>query len=251
MGEVFVARTPWPKNPVAAVKRLRPDVARVPTFEERFQHEAELSVRLSHGNVVSTLNVGSVEGQLYVASELILGKDAGLIADRLRERGQGGPAAVAIRLLLDTLSGLAYVHGVRDKDGKTLKLVHRDVTPGNVLVGYDGTARVADFGLAKSVLTEKSKLTNHGEILGTPHYLAPEVIRGEQASPVSDLYGLGAVMYRFLTGIAPHQGSTAEVLLKVLTEEPRPLSDLRPDLPPWLVVFCASAAGEGPQPQAL
>lgn len=237
MGEVFVARTPWPDNPLAAVKRLRPDVARVPTFAERFAHEAELAVRLAHPNVVGTLDIGSVEGQLYVASELVYGKDTGLIADRLRERGQGGPAAVAIRLLLDTLGGLAYVHGVREPDGKPLRLVHRDVTPGNVLVGYDGQARLADFGLAKSLLTEKSHLTNHGEILGTPHYLAPEVIRGEQASPVSDLYGVGAVMYRFLTGIAPHQGTTAEVLLKVLSEEPRSLSDLRPDLSPWLVSF--------------
>lgn len=237
MGEVFVARTPWPENPMAAVKRLRPDVARVPTFAERFAHEAELAVRLAHPNVVGTLDVGSVEGQLYVASELVYGKDTGLIADRLRERGQGGPAAVAIRLLLDTLAGLAYVHGVREPDGKPLRLVHRDVTPGNVLVGYDGQARLADFGLAKSLLTEKSHLTNHGEILGTPHYLAPEVIRGDPASPASDLYGLGAVMYRFLTGIAPHQGTTAEVLLKVLSEEPRSLSDLRPDLAPWLVSF--------------
>jgi serine/threonine-protein kinase len=237
MGEVFVARTPWKENPLAAVKRLRPDVARVPTFAERFAHEAELAVRLQHGNVVGTLDVGSVEGQLYVASELVLGKDTGLVADRLRERGQGGPAAVAIRLLLDTLGGLAYVHGVREPSGQPLELVHRDVTPGNVLVGYDGVARLADFGLAKSHLTERSNLTNHGEILGTPHYLAPEVIRGGKATPASDLYGMGAVMYRFLTGVAPHQGTTAEVLLKVLSEEPRPLSDLRPDLPPWLVVF--------------
>lgn len=237
MGEVFIARTPWEENPLAAVKRLRPDVARVPTFAERFAHEADLAVRLAHTHVVGTLDVGSVDGQLYVASVLVLGKDTGIIADRLRERGQGGPAAVAIRLLLDTLAGLGYVHGVREPDGKPLKLVHRDVTPGNVLVGYDGVARVADFGLAKSLLTEGSNLTNHGEILGTPHYLAPEVIRGESASPASDLYGLGAVMYRFLTGVAPHQGTTAEVLLKVLSEEVRPLSDLRPDLPPWLVAF--------------
>lgn len=237
MGEVFVARTPWDAQPLAALKRLRPDVARVPTFAERFQHESELAVRLEHANVVATLDVGSVDGQLYVASELILGKDIGLIADRLRERGQGGPAAVAIRILMDALGGLAYVHGVAEPDGRRLELVHRDITPGNLLVGYDGSARVADFGLAKSLLTEKSNLTQHGEILGTPHYLAPEVIRGDRATPASDLYGIGAVIYRFLTGVAPHHGTTTEVLLKVLQEEPRPLSDLRPDLPPWLVTF--------------
>ena len=237
MGEVFVARTPWEHHPLAALKRLRPDVARVPTFAERFQHESELAVRLEHPNVVGTLDVGAVDEQLYVASVLVLGKDTGLIADRLRERGQGGPAAVAIRLLMDALSGLSYVHGVREPDGRLLQLLHRDVTPGNLLVGYDGVARLADFGLAKSLLTERSNLTQHGEILGTPHYLAPEVIRGESASTASDLYGLGAVMYRFLTGVAPHHGTTAEVLMKVLQEEPRPLSELRPDLAPWIVAF--------------
>src|SRR5258708_23933177 len=82
MGEVFIARTPWDENPLAAVKRLRPDVARVPTFAERFKHEAELAVRLDHPHVVGTLDVRSVAGnQLYVCSELVLGKDTGIIAD--------------------------------------------------------------------------------------------------------------------------------------------------------------------------
>ncbi len=237
MGEVFIARTPWTDHPVAAVKRLRPDVARVPTFAERFRHESELAVRLDHANVVRTLDVGSVSGQLYVASELVLGKDTGLIADRLRERNQGGPAAVAIRLMLDVLAGLAYVHQAVDLDGTPLALVHRDITPGNVLVSYEGVAKLADFGLAKSLLTEKAHLTQHGEILGTPHYLAPEIIQGDRASRASDLYGLGAVIYRFLTGVAPHYGTTAEVLMKVVSEEPRSLSELRPDLAPWLVTF--------------
>ncbi|MBK8013618.1 MAG: serine/threonine protein kinase [Deltaproteobacteria bacterium] len=237
MGEVFIARSPWPDHPIVAVKRLRPDVALLPTFAERFRHEAELCVRLNHVNIVGTLDVGSVEGQLYVASELVFGKDAGVIADRLRERGQGGPAAVAIRIAIDALAGLAYVHGVCEADGTRLQLVHRDITPGNLLVGYDGVARLADFGLAKSLLTEGSQLTRHGEILGTPHYLAPELVRGLPATPASDIYGLGAVLYRFLTGIPPHQGTTAELLLKVLQQEPRPLSSLRPDLAPWLVEF--------------
>lgn len=237
MGEVYIARTPWPDRPLAAVKRLRPDVARISTFAERFKHEAELAVRLHHENIVATIDVGKVNEQLYVASELVLGKDTGVTADRLRERGLGAPQAVVIRLLLDVLEGLAYVHGAREPDGRPLSLVHRDVTPGNVLVGYDGVARLADFGLAKSHLTEKSNLTGHGEILGTPHYLAPELIRGEKATPASDVYGLGAVMYRVLTGVAPHQGTTAEVLFKALSEKPRRLSELRPDLPDWFVSF--------------
>ncbi len=247
MGEVFVARTPWPKRPVAAVKRLRGDVARVPTFAERFQHESELAVRLEHQNVVGTLDVGSVDGQLYVASELVMGKDTGIVADRLRERGQGGPAAVAVRLMLDVLAGLAYVHEARDLDGTPLALVHRDITPGNVLIGYDGVARLADFGLAKSLLTERANLTQHGEILGTPSYLAPEIIEGGEASVSSDLYGLGAVVYRFLTGVAPHYGSTAEVLLKVVSEAPQPLSELRPDLGPWLVAMVHALLVKAPR----
>jgi serine/threonine-protein kinase len=238
MGEVFIARTPWDANPVAAVKRLRPDVARVPTFAERFRHEAELAVRLDHPNIVGTLDVGKIfagqpEEQLYVASEMIFGKDAGMIADRLRERGQGAPVAVVIRLLLDALQGLGFVHGAREKDGRWLQLVHRDVTPGNLLVSYEGVAKLADFGLAKSQLTHNSQLTNHGEIIGTPHYMAPELIRGEKATAAADIYGLGAVTYRVLTGIAPHQGTTPEVLFKALSEKPRSLLELRPDLPAW------------------
>jgi eukaryotic-like serine/threonine-protein kinase len=234
MGEVFVARTPWPRDPVAAVKRLRPDVARLPTFVERFKHEAALAVRLSHPRIVRTLDVASVGDQMYVASELIFGKDAGYIADRLRQRGRWGPAEVAIRLLLDGLEGLAYVHRAEDQDGSPLNLVHRDITPGNVLLGYDGSVRLADFGLAKSSLNRDLNLTHVGEVLGTPNYVAPEVVDGAPATPASDLYGLGAVIYRFLAGVPPHQGNPTDVLTSVLRNEPAPLSEIRPDLDPWL-----------------
>ncbi len=233
MGEVFIARTPWHDPRVVAVKRLRPDAQGVPTFAERFEHESLLAVRLQHDHVVGTIDTGTVGGQHYVASSLVVGKDAGTIADRLRERGQGAPVAVVIRILVDVLEGLSYVHGARERDGRWLQLVHRDVTPGNVLIAYGGESRLADFGLAKSALTESAHLTSHGEILGTPHYLAPEIIRGQRASTASDIYGLGAVTYRILTGVAPFQGNTGEVLLKALTERPRPLREWRPDLPPW------------------
>lgn len=235
MGEVLLAHTSWPESPLAAVKRLRPDVARVHTFAERFRHEAELAVRLSHPNVVGTLGVGTVGHRLYVASELVLGRDVGRIADRLRQQGQGGPAAVGLRILIDALTGLAYVHSAKEIDGTPLELVHRDITPGNILIGYDGRARVADFGLAKSLLSEGSQLTKRGEILGTPHYLSPELVRGEEATPAADIYGLGAVLYRFFTGVAPFQGTTSEILSQVLSGKPRPLKEMRPDLPSWII----------------
>ncbi len=236
MGEVYAARTPWPARPVAAVKRLREDVAATPTYAERFAHEAELAVRLEHVNIVDTIDVGAVDGRLYIASELILGKSVGAIADHLLAQRQGAPTAIVIRVLLDVLAGLAYGHAATDRDGRWLRLVHRDVTPGNVLVGYDGVTRLTDFGLAKSGLSDDN-LTQTGAIIGTPSYIAPELIRAERPTPAADIYSLGAVAYRFLTGIPPFEGSKAEIMQRALTERPRSVLEIRPDLPEWFVAF--------------
>lgn len=234
MGEVFVARTPWVANPIAAVKRLRRDLAFSPKFAERFVHEAQLSVRLTHAHLVPALDAGSVDDEVYVASELVRGKDAGAIADRLRETGQGVPSAVAVRVLADLLSALAYVHGAREPDGRWLELVHRDVTPGNVLVGYDGITRLADFGLARSALTAGKELTGQNEVLGTPHFLAPEVLRGQRAERAADVYGAGVVVYRLLTGRAPLEHLPLQALFLRAQDRPADLRQLRPDLPEWL-----------------
>lgn len=247
MGEVFIAKTPWPEAPLAALKRLRPDVAGISSFSERFLHEALLAVRLSHPNLVNTLDVGSVGEQLYVVSELIAGRDVGFVSDRLRERGVGGPVSVAVRLLLDALLGLAYVHGVSDEEGQPLNLIHRDITPGNLLIGEDGQVKIADFGLAKSSLNANLALTQHGELLGTPAYLAPEVVETGQASQASDIYGLGAVAYRFLTGVSLFSGKTADVLIQVVRKKPRPLASLRPDLPDWFVGLIEAMLSKNPK----
>jgi len=236
MGEVYAARTPWPGRPIAAVKRLRQDVATTPTYAERFAHEAELAVRLAHPNIVDTIDVGAVDGRLYIASELILGKSVGAIADHLLMQRQGAPTAIVIRILLDVLAGLAYGHAATDRDGRWLRLVHRDVTPGNVLVGYDGIARLTDFGLAKSQLGDEN-LTQTGAIVGTPSYIAPELIRAERPTPAADIYSLGAVAYRFLTGIPPFEGTKNEIMTRALTQRPRSVMEIRPDLPVWFVNF--------------
>ncbi|MEO1336539.1 MAG: serine/threonine-protein kinase, partial [Myxococcota bacterium] len=173
------------------------------------------------------------------------------IARRLQSHGRRAPLKIAVRVLLDMLAGLDYVHQAHEPDGRSLQLVHRDVTPGNVLVGYDGISRLADFGLAKSQLTEQLQLTATGMILGTPKFLAPEVAQGGEADARTDLYGLGAVMYRLLVGSGPHDGELHEVLDAVLRGPPRPLHEARADLPRWFTNHIAHLMDRNPDKRPI
>lgn len=235
MAVVHAARTPWPEFPLAAVKTLHPQYAQIPVIRERFEHEGKLAVRLHHENVVGAVDVGMVDDHLYVASQLIPGRNVGSIAKLLKAQQRDAPAEIVASILQDGLLGLAYIHGVSDEDGVPLALVHRDVTPGNMLVGYDGSARLADFGVARSALTADKGLTQQGEIVGTPSYLPPEILRGEASDAASDLYGLGAVLYSLACGAAPFEGSVPEILYKATYERPRSLKERRRDLPIWLL----------------
>lgn len=235
MGVVYIARAPHLSEGVVVVKKLRPDAGLIPSFPERFRHEGTIALRLDHPNIVRTLDAGEIDGVPFIASELVSGQDVGVMVDRIIEHQGLVSGRIAVRILLDVLSALAYVHTARESDGRQLRLVHRDVTPGNVLVGYDGRARLADFGLAKSALVEHMQLTGEGMILGTPAYLAPEVVKGHGATALSDIYGLAAVMYRLLTGLPPYSGDAAVVLHDIVRGGPElSLAEARPDLPAWL-----------------
>lgn len=236
MGQLHLARTPWPDRPVAVVKSLLTPKETDFVSVERFRHEAELAVRLRHPNLAETYHVGRVAAGLYVAVEPVLGRDALAIARTTRARKLDVPADVMIPILRDVLTALAYVHEVPVGDGRQPGIVHRDVTPGNVIVGYDGRTKLVDFGIAKSALTERYDLTQDF-VIGTPSYLAPEIVLGDPPTTASDIYGAGAVAYRLLTGTPPFLGKGTEVLLKAVSEQPRPLETLRPDLPAELVAL--------------
>lgn len=251
MGVVYIARAPHLSEGIVVVKKLRPDAQLIPSFPERFRHEGTIALRLDHPNIVRTVDAGEVDGVPFIASELICGQDIGAMVDRISEHQGVIQAPIGVRILLDVLAALAYVHTARETDGRQLRLVHRDVTPGNVLVGYDGRARLADFGLAKSTLVEHMQLTGEGMILGTPAYLAPEVVKGEGATPLSDLYGLAAVMYRLLTGLPPYTGEPAEVLHDIVRGGPAmSLAELRPDLPKWLTGLVTRMMSQDPLDRA-
>jgi serine/threonine-protein kinase len=233
MGELFLARSPIPGFPVVVVKRLRPDLIGMVPFE-RFRHEAELAVRLQHPNVVQSLSVGEVERRRYLALEPIIGQSLMSLSERLVEKKAGIPAELVTRVMIDVLSALAYLHAACDERGRPLDLLHRDITPGNVLIGYDGEVKIGDFGVASSHMTENLALTQPGTVVGTPAYVAPEFLRGDDMGPTVDIYGLGGVAYRLLTGKSPFEGQNRVVVMKVMGQAPPPARELRPDAPRWL-----------------
>jgi eukaryotic-like serine/threonine-protein kinase len=209
---------------IAAMKVMHRDLASDKDVVKRFRREAEAVSRLTHPNTVQTFDFGTADGSLYLVMEHVRGEDLGAILKR------DGPMRFsrAAPILLQVCGALGEAH--------ELGIIHRDLKPENILVtrtkdGHDH-AKVLDFGLAKlGEREELSEVTGRGEIIGTPYYMSPEQIRGEELDHRSDIYSLGAVMYRMLTGQAPFRASTpVGVLTKHLTDEPVPPSRARPEL---------------------
>jgi serine/threonine protein kinase len=163
------------------------------TKANRFLDEAKVGLRLSHSALVSTFDVGEVNGEFYIAMELIEGKDLREVWNRCVRMRQRIPLDVALFVAREVARALSYVHGYGD-----LKLVHRDVAPPNILLAYVGDVKLTDFGLARSVL--KQEHTAPGVVFGRAAYLAPEQARGEVADARTDVYTLGIVLWELLTG---------------------------------------------------
>ena len=241
-GIVYAARS-TERGGLMAVKRLQLHAERNEVVLSRFYHELALAQRLAHPHLVQTYEGGQIDGRPYVASELIQGIDLHVLVERFPH---GAPVGIAIRVLVDLLAGLAYVHGAVDSSGKPLNLFHRDVSPGNVLISFEGEVKLADFGSAKSILSGPRPLTDVGTVLGTPRYIAPERVHLYQDSPAADLYSVGAVIYRVLAGRGPYEGAPAEIVKAIMHEAPEPLEVRRPDIPSWLVDVVAGLMQRNP-----
>jgi len=214
MGEVWAARDLRLGRDVA-VKLLSPQMASPAGVRERFEAEARSAARLNHPNVVSVYDTGEHDGVAFLVMELLPGRT---LADELavgpltseRARGVG----------LEVLSALGASHRAG--------ILHRDIKPGNVLLSADGTVKVGDFGIAKSV--DGLHLTTVGMIVGTVGYMAPERLAGQPATPQSDLYALGVVLYEALTGQMPYQADTPLGLVRAIErDDPVPLAEAVPE----------------------
>ena len=217
-----------------AVKLLRPEMAARDDIRLRFEAEARSAAALGHPNVVGVYDTGEDEGTPFIVMERLPGETLG---DRMAA-GPLDPDFVR-RAAGDVLLALEAAHAAG--------LVHRDVKPGNILIASDGCAKVADFGIAKSLEVASQSMTATSQLVGTPAYLAPERIDGHSATPQSDIYSAGVVFYEALSGRKAFDGKTpVAVAYAVRHQPPPPLSELRPDLPAEVVASVDRAMHHDP-----
>jgi serine/threonine-protein kinase len=235
MGTVCFGRLIGPAGfaRTVAIKRLHPRYARDPQFVARFLDEARLAARVRHPNVLPTLDVEALGDDTFIVMELVLGESAAGLVHAAIERHEPVPIPIAVRILIDTLEGLHAAHEAVGDGGRPLGLVHRDVSPQNVLVGVDGLARVLDFGIAKAALASDEH-TGEGVLKGKIGYLAPEQIPGRAARSADavgafgvidrrvDVYAASVMLWELLTGERPFDGTSREERLDAVLHAPVP-----------------------------
>jgi len=221
MGVVFKAFEPNLRRHVA-VKMLAPELAVSETARQRFAREARAAAAIQHDNVVAVYQVGEAAGLPYMAMEYVPGR---CLESHVQQYGPM-PIPLVVGVARQIASGLAAAHAKH--------IVHRDVKPANILIEDEtGRAKLTDFGLAR--VADDATLTTDGALIGTPFYMAPEIINGAPATTASDLFSLGGVMYLMTTGRVPFPGqNVAAVFGGVTMGEPVPPEKLRPNVPPWL-----------------
>ncbi|HEY4735183.1 MAG TPA: protein kinase [Gemmatimonadaceae bacterium] len=219
MGVVYRAHDPVLERTVA-IKVMNESIARQEDLRKRFLREAQAAGSLQHPNVVTVYDLGEADGHLFIAMEFVPGVDLEQMIDL------GEPMSLQSRLdiVIDVLTGLSYAH----RKG----IVHRDIKPANIRVAEDGRAKIMDFGVAH---LSSSSMTRTGSFLGTPSYMAPEQITQGQTTSATDIFAVGAVLYQLLAMMKPFDAPTLQNLLfKIITEKPRPITEMTPGLPPSL-----------------
>jgi eukaryotic-like serine/threonine-protein kinase len=247
MGQVWLARLQGARgfNKLVAVKTLLGGAGDA-RLEGMLLEEARIAALIQHANVVHTLELGEHEGTLYLAMEWVDGEPLSFLLERASERG-GMPLEIAVALSSQVLAGLHAAHELHDHSG-ALGVVHRDVSPHNVLVTYDGVAKLLDFGIAKAT-QQSSSSTETGEIKGKFSYMAPEQILGADVDRRCDIFAAGIVLYLLSTGKHPFKHhNTAAVIHSITTDEPvRPPSTLNPDYPRALEAVLLKALEKDPE----
>ncbi len=232
MAEVFLAllRGPFGFEKRVALKKILPMYGNMEEFAVLFRDEARLSALLEHSNIVQTYEFGRYEGEYFMAMEYVDGPDLEELLDRCRRRGILLPIEVVLHVAHELTRALEYSHSLKDDDGQPMAIIHRDVSPPNVLIDVHGAIKLTDFGVAKAAHREAE--TRPGVLRGKYAYMSPEQVRQVDIDHRSDIFSIGIVLYEALTGVNPFEGAsdfqTMEAVKKAKIE---PATFLRPDTP--------------------
>ena len=241
MADVYLAVTEGPGGftKLLVIKELRQPLARDPAFLGMFLNEARLASRLSHPNVVQTYEVSSVGERVFIAMEYLEGQPLHRV---LARSGQSADLSLAARLVIlsELLDGLHYAHTLKDYDGAPLSVVHRDVSPHNAFITYDGQIKIVDFGIAKAC--DSWNETRVGVLKGKIGYMAPEQARGEAVDARADVYSVGVILWEMITGqrMWSGKGETA-ILTRLVVGDIPSVKSVRPELPGELAALTARA----------
>ncbi|MBZ4329976.1 serine/threonine-protein kinase [Corallococcus sp. AS-1-12] len=223
------------------IKRVRDPYAQDPAFVQMFLNEARISMGLSHGNIVQVFDFGQEAGEYFLAMEWVDGQPLSKVLKRLKLKGMAHlPAPLAVQLMADVCKGLHHAHTRRDEQGRPLGLVHRDVSPDNVLVSYEGEVKLTDFGIAKAQWAGRQE-TDAGVVRGKFLYLSPEQTRAEALDARSDVYTAGVVLFELLTGRRPVEGDQGSVMERIARGDVTPPQAYVPDLDPSLGALVSRA----------
>jgi serine/threonine-protein kinase len=219
IAELFLAHRSGPDGfdkPVV-IKRIRPELSKQAAFVRMFLNEARLAAQHNHPNIVQIHDLGKVEDSYFIAMEYLFGRDTRKVVPTAESLGISFPMVYALKIASSVCEGLYYAHQKVDLYGAPLNIVHRDVTPENIFVCFDGTVKVLDFGIAKAT-NRAEQTTRAGELRGKLSYLSPEQCLGKPVDHRSDLFSLGAVLYEWLTGFQLFSGDSEVAVMRGIVE---------------------------------
>ncbi len=242
MAEVFAAKAEGLGGfeKLVALKVIHPRISEDEHFVQMLLDEAKLSVMLSHANIAQAFDLGFAEGRYFIVMEYVEGSDVWRLSRKLAARGSRLPIEASVYVIIETLAALEYAHTKCDAEGRPLRIVHRDVSPQNILIGVSGEVKLTDFGIAKAAL--RTIDTEVGVIKGKYDYMSPEQAWGDPVDRRSDVFSAGVVLHELLTGRMLYQEESVPALLDKVRRAriPRP-SRLRSEVPAELDAVCLRA----------
>lgn len=243
MADLWLARSPRFPATDLVIKKIQPRYVEMTRVVQMFIDEGRIAQALDHPNIVKVVDVGHESGTYFIAMEYIPGRDLLGICRRGVEVGNFLPRHLAVAILAQAARGLVYAHEKQDETGAPLNVVHCDISPGNIVVGWGGTVKLVDFGIARATIMLRE--SDH-TVAGKYNYMAPEQVRGEAVDARADLFALGIILYELTVGKRLFRGRPEQVIRLVLDEPIAKPTELRPGYPPALEAIIMRALERDP-----